>query len=145
MSAFIVSDYHINALVTWAANRHAFNAVTYYWAGRSRDVRSDPQRIANVLYAENVRSVNARYDDAEPAHGFNYVGTGRTGLSAYRLSPVQIIKACHCLAYQSCETSDWEDTEAFAILRGIEDAAVRSLAGYDEADWCLEEPTREAA
>jgi len=142
MSAFIVNDYHINALVTWAANRHGSDAVTYYWAGRRREVRQDPKRVANVLYAENVRSVNARYDDASSAHGFDYKAAG---IEPLRMTPVQVIKACHCLSYQSCETSDWEDTEAYAILRGVEGEAVRSLAGYDQAGWELREPTQEAA
>ena len=61
MSAFLVDDYHINALVSWAAGRHGHQAITYYWSGSRRDIRHDPRRVASVLFAENVRSVNARY------------------------------------------------------------------------------------
>ena len=139
MSAFIVTDYHINALVSWAANKHGHNAVSYYWNGRRRDVREDPKRIASVLYAENVRSVNARYSECGEPAGFKYrpIALGYT-----RLTPIAIIKACHCLGYQSCETSDWEQTEAFAILQGIEAAAVRMIDGYDDAAWALDEPSK---
>lgn len=136
MSAFVVTDYHINILVNWAANRHGCDAVSYYWNRAHRDVRHDTARIASVLYAENVRSVNARYKNCEPAHGFKF---RRMGLGYLKITPVQIIKACHCLAYQSCEADGWEDSEAKAILDGIEAAAVRSLPGYADANWALQE------
>ena len=133
MSAYVVSAYHINALVTYAN----LERIGYFWQGKRRDVREDPRRIASVLYAENVRSVNARYNDAAPAHGHEY----RIELS--HLSHIGAIKACHCLAYQSCETDDWEETEAAAILRAIEASAVRKLPGYDEAAWELRgQPSR---
>lgn len=142
MSAFIVSDYHINALVSWASSRNGNDAVSYYWSGRRRDVREDSKRVASVLHAENVRSVNARYSECDEPAGFKYrpVALGYT-----KITPVQVIKACHCLEYQSCETSDWQETEAFAILAGIQDAALRALPGYDDAAWALREPSKESA
>lgn len=142
MSAYIVSDLHINTIVTWAITRHGSNAVRYYWRGVSRDVRhKGAQRIASVLYSENVRSVNTRYNDCESPVGFVF----RNVPYACNKTPVEIIKACHCLAYQSCETSDWEETEAFAVLQAIESTAVRMLPGYDEADWSIHEPAKEAS
>jgi hypothetical protein len=142
MSAFIVSDYHINALVSWAANQHGINAVSYYWSGRRREVRKNPKRIASVLYAENVRSVNARYSECDDPTGFQYkpVSLGYT-----KIGPVQVIKACHCLEYQSCEGSEWKASEAYAILDGIKNAAIRAIDGYDDADWELLAPSKEIA
>lgn len=142
MSAYIVSDYHINVLVNWAASRHGGNAVSYYWERSHRDVRHDTARIASVLHAENVRSVNARYKDCQPAHGFKY---RPLALGYLNLQPVQIIKACHCYAYQACEAEGWEQSEAKAIIDAIEAAAVRSLDGYEDADWSLDEPRKAAA
>lgn len=134
MSAFIVPDYHINALVTWAMERHGLSAVSYFWGGRRREVRNDQKRIASVLFAQNVRSVNYRYQDAEPAHGFKFQRV------ANRLNPIDVIKACHGYSYQACETDDWDQTEAFAIIHGIERAAIRALPGYDNSNaWCLSE------
>lgn len=132
MSAYVVSAYHINALVTYAN----LERIGYFWQGKRRDVREDPRRIASVLYAENVRSVNARYNDAAPAHGHEY----RIELS--HLSHIGAIKACHGLAYQSCETDDWGDTEAYAILQAIEGWAVRQLPEYADAEWELTAPAR---
>lgn len=143
MSAFVVSDFHINALVSWAEQQMGIGAVSYFWQGRGRYVREDAARVASVLFAENVRSVNTRYGEHESAHGFVYRPAAAVGLRA--LSPVQVIKACHCLAYQSNETDDWEATEAKAILDAIERAAIYQLPGYDRAKWALDEPTREAA
>jgi len=142
MSAYLVSDYHINVLVTWAAQQHGMSAVSYYWEGKRRDVRESPRRIASVLFAENVRSVNARYKQCDDPAGFKYkpVALGYTSLKA-----IDIIKACHCLHYQSCETSDWQETEAFAILEGIERAAVCALPGYEDAGWKLSEPVKAGA
>lgn len=140
MSAYVVSNYHINAIVTWAANQHGLNAVSYYWGGKRREVRQDPKRIASVLYAENIRSVNARYKECDEPGGFKYKAIA---LGYTNIGPVQILKACHCLGYQSCETSDWMETEAFAILAGIQDAAVHAVDGYEDADWEMNEPAKE--
>ena len=139
MSAYIVHPFHINALVSWAANRHGHLAISYYWGNRRREIRNDEQRIASVLHAENVRSVNSRYNESEPAHGFKYKHVSP------RLTPVDIIKACHGYAYQACETDDWEATEGFAIIRAIEAAAIRSLPGYEDSNaWSLD-PSRVSA
>lgn len=132
MSAYIVEPLHINALVSWACAQRK-DGVHYYWqqTGRYINVKS-AARIASILYAENVRSVNTRYRESEPMHGFAFKPVMRL---AARLSLVQVIKSCHCLDYQSCETDDWEDTEACAVLRGIESAAVCCLPGYESAEW----------
>ncbi len=142
MSAYVVPDYHINALVSWAAGRHGSNAVSYWWGGRCREVRGDERRIASVLYAENVRSVNSRYKEHDAAHGFVFK------MVANMLNPIDVIKGCHGYAYQACEADDWEQSEAHAIIQGIERSAIRSLPGYEESRaWCISGPSfnKEAA
>lgn len=130
MSAYVVHPYHINALVSWAGLQAI--QFRYRWRGAWLPVAGDEQRIAEVLWRENVRSVNHLYREDEPADGFFF----RFVAPALH-SPVQIIKACHCLAYQSCECDDWPETEARAILDAIEAHAVRRLPGYDAARWRL--------
>lgn len=135
MSAYLVPDYHINALVSWAAGRHGSNAVSYYWNGKRRDVRGDEKRIASVLYAENVRSVNSRYKGADPAHGFVFKRVANV------LNPIDVIKGCHGYGYQACEAEGYEESEAFAIIAGIERSAIRALPGYEESNaWCIDGP-----
>jgi hypothetical protein len=136
MSAYIVPDYHINALVSWAANRHGINVVSYWWAGDRYELRHNEQRIASVLYAENVRSVNFRYSESTTASGFRF-----KNVMTHMLKAVDVIKACHGYIYQACEADDWKDTEARAIINAIEQAAIHSLLGYQNSSaWCLSEP-----
>jgi hypothetical protein len=40
---------------------------------------------------------------------------------------------CDCYAYQACETSDWHETEAYAIMQYLKQRAIRNLPGYDDA------------
>ena len=80
------------------------------------------QAVYRGIYAE----VNAR----------DYRYTARAG--ARELSPVQVLKACNCLEYQSCEHPGWEDSQARANLEVIRAYAVRQLPGYEDADWTLD-------
>jgi hypothetical protein len=49
--------------------------------------------------------------------------------------PVQVIKAADCYAYQSCESDDWEKTEAYSFIESLKASAMRALTGYDGAEW----------
>lgn len=108
---------------------------------------------ANVLYAENIRSVLHRYPDDtfESAPGlinkpeqitvtykhFNHVD--------WVLKPVAILKMCDGLEYQSCETEDYESMPAYRLLQNIRRAAIRALPGYEDAPWDYDAPERKAA
>src|SRR5437899_3151424 len=131
MSAFVVSGTHIDAIVTYAIDAK----VSFYFDNARTDITAhNAQQIGAALFLENVRSVNCRYretdDGAGPAYLFKRFNTP--------LTPVEVIKACHCLSYQSCETEDWEATKAFAILRAIESTATHKLPGYEKAPWGID-------
>jgi hypothetical protein len=98
MSAFIVSHKHIDALIS-----AMLDARMFYWDGHNRVyvTRDNAEEVGRILLEENVRSVLYRYG-------------GRIGDRPR--PPVQIIKAVHCLDYQSCETEDWETTLAWRIF-----------------------------
>ena len=126
MSAFIVSNRHIDTLAAYAAYLH-----TSYWHNGRHHSMADPQHTAALLFAANVKSVNHRYDDNTPTDGYVYSHTPpATGVPA-----VGIIKACNCLEYQSCEPDDWEESEARAALDTIRHAAACRLPGYEDAAW----------
>lgn len=100
--------------------------------------------VANILRDENIRSVQNRYshrdiDDLPGDCALGLIQITTEDLANTRdYPPMIIIKACHCVNYQSCETDDWEDTPACALLQNIEAAAVRQLPGYDDAPWGIE-------
>lgn len=129
MSAFIVSDYQINAITNWAAQ----NDVQVYWNNSWVKVKDDPKKFSGALYSANVESVNYRYNDDQPLNGFKFKRF------YVDLPAVQILKAIDCLEYQSCELKEWEQTFAFKALQSVKDRAISCLPGYGDAPWELSE------
>ena len=139
MSCFIVSDFHINALISWAESQRL-------------DLDYSPAVAAELLAKANRRAYSERYrgETSDPFGGYRREDIGDA-------VPVEILKACRCLNYQACDWSGWEDSEAAQVLRIIEEAAMRELAevygrraldadggrnlpGYDAAAWELRDP-----
>lgn len=149
MSAFICNDDHFKALAIFAATRTAGG-----WTVDPRYVKglTHPQAAerglenfcdfelatlyANVLRAENIRSVEHRYRYEEGERLVRIkVSDREMYLPALKPGPVAVLKMCDCLDYQSCETDDWEATVAYRLLAGIRSAAIRALPGYNAAPW----------
>lgn len=126
MSAYLVSDRHINALVTYAADHEVWFQRAY--------CRGREQALAALLYAANVESVNYRYNETDETLGFNYRRVDIT-----RLAAVDILKLCNGLEYQSCEHPGYDDSQARELLIAIKETAIRELPGYDDAPWGLHE------
>lgn len=83
-----------------------------------------------MLVNANYISVNHRYsEDDAPDHPYTFKRYEK------RLTPVQVVKACDCFDYQSCEVDNYESTEAFKLIRHIRWTAIAKLPGYDAADW----------
>jgi hypothetical protein len=129
MSAFIVTDSHINALVRYAS-RH--NIRVFYGATlQCHAVRESEQSTADILLNENVKSVNYRYNENDNASiVYDY--------KAPLLTPIEAIKAAQCLRYQSCEHNDYEQSIASKIIEAIIVDAIPRIDGYDKAAWCIE-------
>jgi len=131
MSAFICTRMHVASIVNWYARSRS------NW-DQDRHADDYRERCADLLMAQNVRSVAHRYpDDVEDRFEAPFTLADFRNLPG--LNPIEVVKACHCLAYQSCETDDWNETPAKALLDRIESCAVHSLPGYDEARWELSE------
>jgi hypothetical protein len=132
MSAFIVNKEHIDALVNYMVTHKVS-----YWTGSERVnvTRFNAEEVGRILLDENVRSVNHRYCDRTDADEKNAASDYRFSRSSRSFSPVQIIKAVHCLDYQCCETDDWETTLAHKICQEILSAACHALPGYEQAQW----------
>lgn len=129
MSAFIVSDNHINAIVSWAsANGYGRRMMT-----------AELQATGSMLMAENCKSVGNRYaDEHTKASCADALKMYRYKLDTRNRSAVEIIKACDCLAYQSSESQDWQTSDAKRFLDEVKQRAISKLAGYTDAAWAID-------
>lgn len=97
-------------------------------------LHTDEAQIAAVLRHQNIRSIQARYgSDADDMWGDEPYRYRR--VESDLISHPAVLKSLACLEYQSCETDDYRETLAWALLEAIRDAAVRDLPGYDDAPW----------
>ena len=117
-------------LLAASLSRHPGDGARYYWNDECRYFNGNSQDIGQKLVDENFRSVNYRYTEQVEPEQFKLMVLLRT-----KYTPVAIIKACDCYNYQSCETRDWQETEAYAIMTALRERAIDMLPGYDEADW----------
>ena len=116
MSAYRVSDYHLNIIVSY------FTQQTTHTGNLWLEVNGEYQyltiqtapEVAKILMDENKRSLANRYPNAPEMQGrpyqFNYLP------EAKYYSPAEIAKAIDCLEYQSCESDDYETTKAYHLL-----------------------------
>jgi hypothetical protein len=129
MSAFVVSEVHINTLITFGASGQ--NPATVYWERRHISFRGNEQMLADVLMNANVEAVNTRYSDDGQLTGCKF----RRAVTLP--APVGILKACDCYDYQTCELANYDATFAAKIIEAVRAKAVRALPGYDDAKWSI--------
>lgn len=139
MSAWLVSNYHVNALVTFAVDQGLTNKSA---------------TVAGLdLWQENANSLRYRYSDRAdqywpelPCLAALFTYTDVTVDSVWT-----ILKAAHCYEYQSCEHPGWKTSEAQALISRIVDRCVHMLGltsgddptihrhhAYEAAPWGLE-------
>ncbi|EYT56589.1 hypothetical protein H490_0101650 [Leucobacter sp. UCD-THU] len=139
MSAYLVSIHHIRALVNAGLATPANGWGPLSWsAGAGSNVRmtltpETAERTGAMLLAENMRSVNYRYDEDE-------IETVYTHGPSSRRSPTEILKAIACYEYQTCESVDWAETEAHDFCRQLRIEMIHSLLGYADIPWGIDEP-----
>lgn len=126
MSAFLVSDDHINAMLTPLLND-----------GRETTLAT-LQRYAETLQAANLASVRHRY-----SHNEDYMreleATKPIKFKRYTkpISPVMVLKLCQCFDYQACEPDDYEGSQAAKLVNSIRSNTICDLEGYEEAPWTI--------
>ena len=137
MSCFVVPDFHVSALVSWAV-------------AHGVDLDVSPDAVAHMLASANRRAYSERYAGRYDSELVPFGGLNRS--AGVDLAPVAVVKACDCLDYQASDWSRWNDSDPFGYLVAIRRAAValadpagvaasgRALPGYDAAPWCLDEP-----
>lgn len=134
MSCMTVPDNHINALLSWV-NHHDNNPTVIFTTHETFDPSDidDLQRMAEILAAENTRSLNCRYNEEETPPrdiAFSFQLKDR--------SPVEILKACACYDYNSDQTGLYAQSTAAQIIRAIRTRAIGRLPGYREALWVID-------
>lgn len=126
MSAWIVSKQHIDALA--------------YWLDRM-GIAHDKQKMGEMLWSENHKSIRARYGDYDYKGKFVKRPKYRYSIpSAMPQRPPydnfdpnnldQIQALVHCYTYQSCEHEGWEKSRAKRLMDMLDQ--VLDMAG---ADW----------
>jgi hypothetical protein len=149
MSAYIVDKLHVQYLVEAAMSRRIGGGCFYWcWGNPTLSSKLDcadkdtAAQIANMLWCENIKSVSTRYPNESSAtlpgptaRDFTVQARDFNGVRWLQFSAVQVIKACDCYAYQTCEHDEWETSEAKAFIDALRSSAWHELPGYDEAEW----------
>jgi len=126
MSCFLVSENHINTILTWANANIQYQF--YGMNNMSFKQIEDLQKMAELLLKENNRSVNYRYNEKNHTPDITFSFTKA-------VKAVQTIKLCDCLTYQSNETKNYYKTEAYNLIKHIRESAIGALPGYEESEW----------
>lgn len=148
MSAFTLTHKHINALVHAAFFKKASYCdrdTFYIWHrgkthmfNRTNKKTLNPDVLGQILVNQNFKSVNFRYKDKSPSFKFKYE------LSHDQFTNVQLLKACDCYDYQSCETPNYEQSLVAKIIDKIRSQLICSLNGYADSEWTIEEDLPQA-
>lgn len=136
MSAYVVSDKHINALVSFLASNH-FSANYYDREDVANDLRNKDtaQRFAQMLKEQCIKSVMIRYpqDTLETLPGPANLRLEIEYQPVYGMKPVEILKACDCYDYQSCEDPNYRLTESAHFVDAVRHCAIHRLPEYEDA------------
>jgi len=140
MSAFVVSDNHIDALVTVAIfGVSGRTATSGMWCGpyvfNNRASVYSADRLGAMLLNENVLSVQARYpNDSVQVTKYTYP----LGNTTPYMSAVAALKLVKCYEYQACEHDGWDTSDAKKFCAALTGALIDALPGYDAAPWALD-------
>lgn len=148
MSAYIVEKNHVLYLVCAAlsrATRYNSNGFSWYHAGTRHEIGdgdvSAMAETANMLWRENIKSVSARYPHESSAtlpgtRAADFIVTEADfPACCHSFDPVQVLKACNCFDYQSCEHDEWRESLACAFIQALKEKMMRALPTYDDAEW----------
>ncbi len=142
MSAYMVSRAHIAYLVA-AARQYSRGPFGFSWFFRGQrfelgGTRQHADSLGRLLWEENARSIRERYPDSheDMVGGVWYAHPLQATLECLPApESLQVLQACACFEYQACEASDWEESEAFAVVQALRKAAIYRLPGYEDRAW----------
>ena len=133
MSAFIVSPKTIRVVCRF------YKHLSRYQLGKHFNFENG----VKLLLDENIKSIKYRYPDLTgneitsflPDYDYNtYLAEAQSFIiTDLQYKPIEIIRACHCIEYQSCEHPDYYNSDAFNLLHDIIKSAIYNIPGYEEA------------
>ncbi|NBW14078.1 MAG: hypothetical protein EBR82_39385 [Caulobacteraceae bacterium] len=128
MSAYLVEENHIEYLVDALTNPQNQMAGTLRHIAET----TDPQKIGQILWDENARSVNHRYNETESAPPFTYRRI------CYATDPLQVLASIRCYIYQTRETPDFEQSKAGRLINLLQSAVISRMTAGKK--WGAPEP-----
>ena len=154
MSAYICNPEHFGVLAAYAVQQ---DCIIYPWIlvkGQQHNQArlANAQNVARLLARENIRSVAHRYPEDKdgsrpgPCLKDTEIEEAAAIYAAHflanpqRLTPVQVLSLCAGYGYQASECDDWRTTDAELQIEWIQNAAIRELPGYDNAEWSFDKP-----
>lgn len=152
MSAFMVGDEHINTLIGWTLSKAHGVFSEIRWVVSPEDADRNPVGIRStlgtnfrylnpetasvvgqILVDANAKSIEARYEEDEfRIYEYNAPRT-------LSWNPVEIMSACSCYDYQSCESDDYKESEACAIIDAIRHLCISILCDQNHTPWEIRE------
>jgi hypothetical protein len=99
----------------------------------ARELRLDTaDRVGQMLWVENQRSVNHRYAEQELEEFYTFKEVARPH------PPDVILNACACYVYQSCEHPGWWRSEARQFVFALEKYAISRITEKSKG-WSIDE------
>ena len=154
MSAYLVSPQHIVEIVKWAKCpqqgdlSHVYNQIT------RKEIDCDAESLIEILLA-NINSLVARYGEKAEVD-FEYEGyvdkcksilkystdgvavSLLSGVGSCDLNADDIYNMVRCLEYQSCEVSNWIETDAYWLLVSIHNSAGSKMSKDANIQWSFD-------
>lgn len=145
MSAFFVGTDHVDAILSFVnvclRRQHMPTP-----SGKRVDTGHVDAltEIGKSLLSENIKSLQERYpSDWQELVDLDvnaYSFTADVSFAMRRDNAISAMKLCDCLAYQSCEHDEWEDSFAKRFLDYVKDSAIGKIPGYEAAPWHYDRP-----
>lgn len=141
MSVSQLPTLHINAIVQLGIKiEHA--PVEWQHAGEHRQLTSsNVNEIGRMLVYENLVSWGTNYKHEltstpeEDATSLCFIFPFKFDPDAKVPTALQGLKLINVYEYQSCESPDWDDSEALAFCRALKERLILQLPGYNELPW----------
>lgn len=136
MSAFVLSNAHINLLVNSGLDRVHFD----HNGTRTLPTTDNANSLGQMLIDTNIQSVAHRYPDTNITdlpgeNNANYLIPFAFTADYELPSVVQRLKAIDCYEYQSCEHPDWHNSPAERYCHMLRKYLIHKLRDYDDAEW----------